>query len=116
MVGRKPTLVDYAFLCSEFVCLLMPLLLLFFFFFSLCTHFSSGMSYVMDFCDANTIEEDDAVDVYEQDKIQCVVDAKSMLYLYGLELDYSTDLIGGGFKVSVIERRKTISARCFCFS
>jgi iron-sulfur cluster assembly 1 len=58
----------------------------------------SGMSYVMDFCAADTIQDDDQVDEYVQDRIQCVVDAKSMLYLYGLELDYSDELIGGGFK------------------
>ena len=59
----------------------------------------SGMSYVMDFCEAESIqEEEDQVDVYESEKIQCVVDSKSMLYLYGLELDYSTELIGGGFQ------------------
>lgn len=57
----------------------------------------SGMSYVMDFED--TIEDDDQVDVYGDDgDIKCVVDAKSMLYLFGLELDYSDELIGGGFK------------------
>jgi iron-sulfur cluster assembly 1 len=58
----------------------------------------SGMSYVMDFCTVTDIQPDDVVDVYPDDNIQCVVDAKSMLYLYGLELDYSTELIGGGFK------------------
>lgn len=58
----------------------------------------SGMSYVMDFADAATIQDDDQVDIYETDRIKCVVDAKSMLYLYGLELDYSTELIGGGFR------------------
>jgi iron-sulfur cluster assembly accessory protein len=35
---------------------------------------------------------------YPDESLKCVVDAKSMLYLYGLELDYSTELIGGGFK------------------
>ena len=54
------------------------------------------MSYVMDFADESSIQKDDQVDVY--DKVQCVVDAKSMLYLYGLELDYSSELIGGGFQ------------------
>jgi Fe-S cluster assembly iron-binding protein IscA len=29
-----------------------------------------------------------------------VVDPKSLLYLYGLQLDYSDELIGGGFKFS----------------
>lgn len=58
----------------------------------------SGLSYVMDFSTEDAIEEDDAVDEYPTDHIKCVVDAKSMLYLYGLELDYSEELIGGGFK------------------
>lgn len=58
----------------------------------------SGLSYVMDFTTEDDIKEDDEVDTYEKEGIQCVVDAKSLLYLYGLELDYSDDLIGGGFK------------------
>lgn len=58
----------------------------------------SGLSYVMDFSTEEEIQEDDAVDEYPTDNIKCVVDAKSMLYLYGLELDYSDELIGGGFK------------------
>ena len=58
----------------------------------------SGMSYVMDFSTEDAIQEDDEVDDYPQESIKCVVDAKSMLYLYGLELDYSDELIGGGFK------------------
>jgi iron-sulfur cluster assembly accessory protein len=59
----------------------------------------SGMSYVMDFASPDdAVADDDQIDTYESDKIQCIVDAKSMLYLYGLELDYSTELIGGGFR------------------
>lgn len=58
----------------------------------------SGLSYVMDFSTRDAIEDDDAVDEYEEEGIICVVDSKSMLYLYGLELDYSDELIGGGFK------------------
>ena len=58
----------------------------------------SGLSYVMDFSTADDIQEEDEVDTYENEGIQCVVDAKSLLYLYGLELDYSDELIGGGFK------------------
>jgi len=58
----------------------------------------SGMSYVMDFSTNDEIQEDDAIDEYPSENIQCVVDAKSMLYLYGLELDYSDKLIGGGFR------------------
>jgi len=58
----------------------------------------SGLSYVMDFSTSDDIAEEDEVDSYEKEGIQCVVDAKSLLYLYGLELDYSDELIGGGFK------------------
>lgn len=58
----------------------------------------SGMSYVMDFSTEDAIQEDDEVDEYLAENIKCVVDAKSMLYLYGLELDFSDELIGGGFK------------------
>jgi iron-sulfur cluster assembly accessory protein len=58
----------------------------------------SGLSYVMDFSTEDEIQEDDEVDEYAVEKIKCVVDAKSMLYLYGLQLDYSDELIGGGFK------------------
>lgn len=56
----------------------------------------SGMSYAMDFSTSDEIQDDDQVDEYPG--VTCVVDAKSMLYLYGLELDYSDELIGGGFK------------------
>lgn len=69
----------------------------------------SGLSYVMDFATEADIEEDDAIDEYEQESIKCVVDAKSMLYLYGLQLDYSDELIGGGFKVRT---KKGVSGSC----
>jgi len=58
----------------------------------------SGMSYVMDFTTEDDVNDDDEIDEYPQDGIKCVVDSKSLLYLYGLELDYSDELIGGGFK------------------
>ncbi len=56
----------------------------------------SGMSYMMDFADPSTIREDDEVFDYEGFKVVC--DPKSILYLYGLVLDYSDSLIGGGFE------------------
>ena len=55
-------------------------------------------SYNCFFVTEEDIQEDDEIDEYPQEKLKCVVDAKSMLYLYGLELDYSEELIGGGFK------------------
>lgn len=58
----------------------------------------SGMSYTMDFVDQESMTEDDYVENFENENIQCIIDPKSMLYLYGLHLDYSDELIGGGFK------------------
>ena len=56
----------------------------------------SGMSYMMDFEDYSKIRDDDEVFDYDDFKIIC--DPKSLLYLYGLMLDYSDALIGGGFQ------------------
>lgn len=56
----------------------------------------SGMSYLMDFEDPSKVQEKDQVFDYDGFKIVC--DPKSMLYLYGLMLDYSNAMIGGGFQ------------------
>lgn len=56
----------------------------------------SGMSYMMDFQDPSQIRNDD--EVFEYDGFKLVCDPKSMLYLYGLVLDYSDAMIGGGFQ------------------
>ncbi|MDJ0576472.1 MAG: iron-sulfur cluster assembly accessory protein [Xenococcaceae cyanobacterium MO_234.B1] len=56
----------------------------------------SGMSYMMDFDNINNIGDKDEVFDYEGFKIIC--DPKSLLYLYGLVLDYSNAMIGGGFQ------------------
>jgi iron-sulfur cluster assembly protein len=56
----------------------------------------SGMSYMMDFEDASKITPQDEVFDYEGFRIVC--DRKSLLYLYGLQLDYSDAMIGGGFQ------------------
>ncbi len=56
----------------------------------------SGMSYIMDFVDASTIRDDDQISNYDGFKVVC--DPKSLLYIYGLVLDYSDALIGGGFQ------------------
>ena len=56
----------------------------------------SGMSYMMDFDDENNIGEHDEIFDYDGFKIIC--DKKSLLYLYGLQLDYSNAMIGGGFQ------------------
>jgi iron-sulfur cluster assembly protein len=56
----------------------------------------SGMSYLMDFIDPSSTREDD--DVFDHEGFQLVCDRKSILYLYGLVLDYSDAMIGGGFQ------------------
>lgn len=56
----------------------------------------SGMSYMMDFEDLANVGEHD--EVYDYEGFQVVCDRKSLLYLYGLMLDYSDALIGGGFQ------------------
>ncbi len=56
----------------------------------------SGMSYTMDFEEPTNIREND--EVFDYDGFQVVCDPKSMLYLYGLVLDFSNAMIGGGFQ------------------
>jgi iron-sulfur cluster assembly protein len=56
----------------------------------------SGMSYMMDFEQESQITPQDEVFDYDGFKIVC--DKKSLLYLYGLMLDYSDAMIGGGFQ------------------
>ena len=60
----------------------------------------SGMSYTMDFIETNEISPDDKVYDYSIKPDQCfqvVCDPKSLLYIYGMQLDFSKELIGGGF-------------------
>jgi len=54
----------------------------------------SGMSYMMDFEDVSKITSDD--EVFDYDGFKIISDRKSLLYLYGLMLDYSDAMIGGG--------------------
>jgi iron-sulfur cluster assembly protein len=54
----------------------------------------SGLSYSMQF-EEKPKEHDK---VFEIEGLQVFCDPKSYLYLNGLTLDYTTDLIGGGFK------------------
>ena len=60
----------------------------------------SGMSYTMDFIGGDEINLDDKVYDYSlssEQTFQVICDPKSLLYIYGMELDFSKDLIGGGF-------------------
>ncbi|WP_288262160.1 iron-sulfur cluster assembly accessory protein [uncultured Prochlorococcus sp.] len=60
----------------------------------------SGMSYTMDFIENKEINSDDKVYDYSlnsDQSFQVVCDPKSLLYIYGMQLDFSKELIGGGF-------------------
>ena len=60
----------------------------------------SGMSYTMDFIGGDEINSDDKVYDYSlssEQNFKVVCDPKSLLYIYGMQLDFSKDLIGGGF-------------------
>ena len=54
----------------------------------------SGLSYTMEF--ENQTKEGD--EIFEDNGIKVVCDRKSMLYLFGTELDYSGGLNGKGFE------------------
>ena len=68
----------------------------------------SGMSYKMDFATPESITEKD--EVYDYDGFRVVCDPKSLLYIYGLMLDYSNELIGGGFQFT----NPNATATCGC--
>lgn len=55
----------------------------------------SGLSYVMDF--DNKIETNDEV-VNLENGLKVIIDKKSILYLFGTELNYSDGLNGKGFE------------------
>ena len=60
----------------------------------------SGMSYTMDFIGGDEINVDDKVYDYSlnsEQSFQVICDPKSLLYIYGMQLDFSKELIGGGF-------------------
>ncbi|NUM88508.1 MAG: iron-sulfur cluster insertion protein ErpA [Bdellovibrionales bacterium] len=53
----------------------------------------SGLSYKLDFVETPT-EKDK---IFEQDGVKVAVDPKSLVYLNGMELDFSAGLNGKGF-------------------
>ena len=60
----------------------------------------SGMSYTMDFIGGDEINSDDKIYDYSlssEQSFKVVCDPKSLVYIYGMQLDFSKDLIGGGF-------------------
>lgn len=55
----------------------------------------SGLSYVMDF-DNNKTNQDEEISI--DDDFKVIIDKKSVLYLFGTELQYSSGLNGKGFE------------------
>ena len=75
----------------------------------------SGMSYTMDFVPSTDIQKDDELYDYNSSDGQdfkVVCDPKSLLYIYGMQLDFSTELIGGGFNFT----NPNASQTCGCGS
>lgn len=56
----------------------------------------SGLAYVLEFVDE--LNEDD--NVFEQDGVKVIVDAKSLVYLDGTQLDFVKEGLNEGFKFS----------------
>ena len=50
----------------------------------------------MDFESPSNVQSADSVMEYP-DGFRLVCDSKSLLYLFGMQLDYSSQLVGGGF-------------------
>lgn len=63
----------------------------------------SGMAYVIEFAD--NIEDTDSV--YEDKGVKVIVDAKSLVYLSGTELDYTKEGLNEGFKFSNPNEKNT---------
>lgn len=66
----------------------------------------SGLEYVLKF-DNQLVQGDE---VFEDKGVKIVVDLKSMLYLYGTELDYSGGINGKGF----VFKNPNASRTCGC--
>ena len=56
----------------------------------------SGMSYKMDF----SSEKSEYDKIFETNGLSVICDLKSWLYLKDIEVDYSDDLLNGGFKIN----------------
>ena len=66
----------------------------------------SGLAYVLEFVDE--LDEDD--NVFEQDGVKIIVDAKSLVYLDGTELDFIKEGLNEGFKF----QNPNVKDQCGC--
>ena len=66
----------------------------------------SGLAYVLEFVDELADEDQ----VFEQDGVKIIVDAKSLPYLEGMELDYAREGLNEGFKFN----NPNVKDQCGC--
>ena len=66
----------------------------------------SGMAYVLEFVDE--VNEEDQV--FEERGVKIVIDAKSLVYLDGTELDFAKEGLNEGFKFN----NPNVSSECGC--
>ncbi|KDM91927.1 iron-sulfur cluster assembly protein IscA [Photobacterium galatheae] len=66
----------------------------------------SGMAYVLEFVD----ELDEGDQVFEQYGVKVIIDAKSLVYLEGTELDFAKEGLNEGFKFN----NPNVSSECGC--
>ncbi|MCP4954970.1 MULTISPECIES: iron-sulfur cluster assembly protein IscA [Photobacterium] len=66
----------------------------------------SGMAYILEFVD--NLDEGDQV--FEEQGVKIIVDAKSMVYLDGTELDFAKEGLNEGFKFN----NPNVSSECGC--
>ncbi|AJR09722.1 iron-sulfur cluster assembly protein IscA [Photobacterium gaetbulicola] len=66
----------------------------------------SGMAYVLEFVDQ--LEEGDQI--FEEKGVKIIIDAKSMVYLDGTELDFAKEGLNEGFKFN----NPNVSSECGC--
>ena len=66
----------------------------------------SGMAYVLEFAD----QQEDGDQVFEDHGVKVLIDAKSLLYLDGTELDYTREGLNEGFKFN----NPNVKDQCGC--
>ncbi|SMY38268.1 Iron-binding protein IscA [Photobacterium malacitanum] len=66
----------------------------------------SGMAYILEFVD--NLDEGDQV--FEEQGVKIIVDAKSLVYLDGTELDFAKEGLNEGFKFN----NPNVSSECGC--
>lgn len=64
----------------------------------------SGLSYILAIDEATPKQYDQ---VFEQEGVKVLIDAKSHLYLDGLTIDYKSGLVGGGFEFNNPNAKKS---------